>query len=216
MLGRSTIGPVRVVGRRITLRYPTPGDAPALLELASDPEVTRFFSWGPYRELAEPLQYIEGLAGERERGDRLDLLIDDCDRGPVGIIGLTELSVRDRRGIVGTWLGRSFWGTGINREAKALIAQLAFASLGLERLGAYADLDNPRSQAALAAIGFQHEGRLRRYHRHGDAVHDVLVYSWLRDEWLGSPLAAEPFELVGEPPVGFRLAERSDLCRSAD
>jgi [ribosomal protein S5]-alanine N-acetyltransferase len=207
---------VRVAGRRITLRYPTADDAPALLELASDPEVTRFFSWGPYRELAEPLGYIEGLAGERERGEKLDLLIDHRERGPAGIIGLTELSVRDRRAIVGTWLGRSFWGAGVNREAKALIARLAFEAIGLERLGAYADLDNPRSQAALVSIGFHREGLLRRYHRHGDAVHDVLVYSWLRDEWLRSPLAAEPVEIVGEPPARFRLCDRPDLCRSAD
>jgi hypothetical protein len=34
-------------GRSLSLRYPTAHDAPALFELASDPEVTRFFSWGP-------------------------------------------------------------------------------------------------------------------------------------------------------------------------
>ncbi|HWH10609.1 MAG TPA: GNAT family protein, partial [Solirubrobacteraceae bacterium] len=47
----------------------------------------------------------------------------------------------------GTWLGRAHWGTGANRDAKALIARLAFGSLGLERLGAYADVRNLRSQA---------------------------------------------------------------------
>ncbi len=82
--------------------------------------------------------------------------------------GLTELSRRDRRAVVGTWLGRSHWGTGANRESKALIAHLAFRLFGLERLGAYADLDNPRSQRALANVGFQREGVLRRWHRHGN------------------------------------------------
>jgi ribosomal-protein-alanine N-acetyltransferase len=199
------IGSVRIVGRRITLRYPTAEDAPALLELGSDPDVTRFFSWGPYRELSEPLRYIEGLAGERARGERLDFLIEHSDDGPAGIIGLSELAGRDRRGVVGTWLGRAFWGTGANREAKALIARLAFESIGLERLGAYTDPDNPRSQAALATIGFRAEGRLRRFHRHGDTVHDVLVYSWLRDEWLQSPLAREPAQVLGEPPRAIRI-----------
>jgi ribosomal-protein-alanine N-acetyltransferase len=195
---------VRIVGRRITLRYPAPEDAPALLELGSDPDVTRFFSWGPYRELSEPLEYIAGLARERARGQRLDLLIDDCEHGPAGIIGLSELVARDRRAVVGTWLGRPFWGTGANREAKALIARLAFDVIGLERLGAYADLENPRSQAALDTIGFRVEGRLRRFHRHGDRVHDVLLYSWLRDEWLVSPLASEPVQILGRPPRAFR------------
>ncbi len=89
--------------------------------------------------------------------------------------GLSELSRRDRRAVVGTWLGRAHWGSGANAESKALIAHLAFERLGLERLGAYADLDNPRSQAALARLGFMREGVLRRWHRHGERVHDVIV-----------------------------------------
>ena len=32
--------------------------------------------------------------------------------------------------MVGTWFGRAFWGTGANRESKALVAHLAFAVLG--------------------------------------------------------------------------------------
>jgi ribosomal-protein-alanine N-acetyltransferase len=138
------------------------------------------------------------------RGERLDFLIEHADHGPAGIIGLSELSARDRRAVVGTWLGRAFWGTGANREAKALITRLAFDCIGLERLGAYSDPDNPRSQAALERIGFRREGRLRRFHRHGDNVHDVLVYSWLRDEWLLSPMASEPVQILGKPPRAFR------------
>src|SRR5581483_7625950 len=128
----------------------------------------------------EPLAYIEGLAARRERGEQLDLLIVHREHGPIGVTGLSELSRRDRRAVVGTWLGRSHWGTGANTEAKALIAHLGFNVLNLDRLGAYADLDNPRSQRALERIGFAREGVLRRWHRHGEQVHDVLMYSWLK------------------------------------
>jgi ribosomal-protein-alanine N-acetyltransferase len=105
--------------------------------------------------------------------------------------------------VVGTWLGKGYWGTGINRASKALIAALAFRGLGLERLGAYADLDNPRSQRALTRIGFSQEGVLRRWHRHGDTVHDVLVYSWLRSEWEASELSREHVAIEGRPPEAF-------------
>jgi N-acetyltransferase len=194
---------MELVGPTLALRYPTAADAPALFELGSDAEVTRFFSWGPYTTIEQPLTYISGLAAERERGDKLDLLVVDHRSGPVGIIGLSECSRRDRRAIVGTWLGRPHWGTGVNREAKGLIAALAFRTLGLERLGAYADLDNPRSNAALERIGFSREGVLRRWHRHGDRVHDVIIYSWLKEEWERSPLAAMPVKISGEPPALF-------------
>ncbi len=199
---------MKVIGSKIVLRYATPSDAGSLLELGSDPEVTRFFSWGPYSSVTEPEAYIRGLAGERARGERLDFLIVERASGrPLGVTGLTELSRRDRRAVVGTWLGRPYWGTGVNRASKALIAWLAFEVLGLERLGAYADLDNPRSQAALSQIGFEPEGTLRRWHRHGDEVHDVIVLSWLREEWERSKLArSEEVEVRGEPPGVWLLA----------
>jgi ribosomal-protein-alanine N-acetyltransferase len=201
-----TIAAVEVVGPSLTLRYATAADAPALFALGTDPEVTRYFSWGPYTAPEQPASYIAGLAGERARGERLDFLVVANDAGPIGVTGLTEVSRRDRRAVVGTWLARDRWGTGANRESKALIAHLAFAVLGLERLGAYSDLDNHRSQAALERIGFRREGVLRRWHRHGDAVHDVLLFSWLRTEWQGSPMAAVPVRVDGEPPPGWAVS----------
>ena len=185
------------------LRYGTEADAPALLELGSDAAVTRFFSWGPYTSLAQPAAYIAGLAGERERGERLDFVIADAGNRPIGVTGLSEFNHRDRRAVLGTWLGRAYWGSGANQRSKALIAWLAFAGLGLERLGAYADLENPRSQAALTGLGFVREGILRRWHRHGEQVHDVILYSWLKDEWERSPLAAQPVSVDGAPPPAF-------------
>jgi len=199
----NSIEEVQLVGPSNTLRYARSSDAAALRELGADPDVTRFFSWGPYTSVEQPAAYIAGLAAERERGERLDFVIVDSRDRPLGVTGLTELSRRDRRAVVGTWLGRAYWGAGVNREAKALIAHLVFLALGLERLGAYADLENQRSQAALARIGFVREGTLRRWHRHGDRTHDVFTYSWLKDEWQRSPLAAVPVQISGDPPPAF-------------
>jgi [ribosomal protein S5]-alanine N-acetyltransferase len=193
-----------VRGTSFALRYATIADAEALFTLGSDSEVTRFFSWGPYTSIDEPAQYIAGLAGERDRGERLDFVIVDAAERVLGVTGLSEFSGRDRRAVVGTWLGRAFWGSGANRAAKALITALAFRTLGLERLGAYADLDNPRSQAALDRIGFRREGVLRHWHRHGDTVHDVITYSWLKGEWEQSELARLQIEIDGAVPSAFR------------
>src|SRR5205823_10260461 len=117
---------MRLAGPNVTLRYAEPGDAGALFALASDPEVTRWFSWGPYTSIEEPRAYIARLEAERRHGERLDLLIDHREHGPVGVTGLSELSRRDRRAMVGTWLGREHWGGGANAESKALVLQLAF------------------------------------------------------------------------------------------
>jgi [ribosomal protein S5]-alanine N-acetyltransferase len=198
---------VELAGPTLSLRYATPADARALFTLASDPQVTRFFSWGPYTRVEEPLAYIATLAGQRERGEQLDLLIVHHVAGPIGVTGLSELSRRDRRAVVGTWLGREWWGSGANFESKALIARLAFDHLGLDRVGAYADVDNGRSQAALERVGFTREGVLRGWHRHGESVRDVALFSLLRGEFAGSPLAAVPAQVRGVPPEAFVVAQ---------
>ncbi len=185
---------------------PEPGDAPALLELASDPDVTRWFSWGPYTNADQPLRYIERLAGQRERGDQLDLLMVHREHGPAGITGLSEFSRRDGRCVVGTWFGRRFWGTGANRESKAMVAHLAFAVLGMHRLGSYSNPANERSTRALLGVGFRHEGVLRHWHRHGDAYLDVNVFGMLRADWETGPLADVAVTVEGDVEGVFRPA----------
>lgn len=198
---------LRVRGPRLALRLPTPHDAPALFALASDPQVTSFLSWGPYRHEREAAAWLATLPARRAAGVALELAVVDASDTPIGITLLGELQQRDRRAVVGTWLGREHWGTGANREAKALVARLAFGPLGLERLAAYADVRNARSRAALRRIGFAEEGVLRAFHRHGGEPRDVVVCSLLRAEWEHGPLARIPAEVSGRPPAAFVAGE---------
>ena len=51
-----------IAGDRIALRAPLIGDAEALFaELTSDPEVTRYLSWPPHRDVEETRGVITGL-----------------------------------------------------------------------------------------------------------------------------------------------------------
>ena len=200
-----TAAPLSVTGPALELRYATAADAPRLLELASDPAVTRFFSWGPYRDVSEPEAYIASLAGKRERGELLDFLVVHPQDGPIGVTGLSELARRDRRATVGSWFGHRWWGSGANRESKALIAALAFRTLGMDRLTAWANTRNGRSQVALERVGFRREGVLRAWHRHGDTLHDVVVFGLTRPAWEQSALAGVQVAIDGTPPDAFRV-----------
>ena len=195
-----------VRGPRFSLRPLVDADAPALYELGRDPGVSRFFSWDPYESPDEAVAFIASLDRQREAGERLELgIFLDEDPGLVGITGLSEFSRRDRRAVLGTWLGRPHWGSGANRQSKALVLALAFRSLGLLRVSALASPQNVRSVAALQRLGFVHEGVLRAWHVHAGVPRDVAVLRMLREEWDRTPLAEVPVTVEGGPPRQFLL-----------
>lgn len=201
-------GALRVVGPAYSLRYATPDDAECLLELACDPAVTRFFSWGPYKSIEEPLAYIDSLAEKRDKGSLLEFVIvaNDDDK-PVGVTGLTEISLRDRRAVVGSWLGHRYWGSGVNRESKALVLAVGFKRIGLNRISAYSHIRNGRSSQALDRIGFRPEGVLNAWHYHRGEPQDVQMHCMLRDVYLRTELASMPVEITGDIPPPFRLPQ---------
>ena len=87
-----------------------------------------------------------------------------------------------------------------------MIAALAFERLGLDRLTAWANTRNGRSQVALERVGFKREGVLASWHRHGDVLHDVVVFGMLATAWPHSPLHDVPVEISGTPPAAFVVA----------
>lgn len=194
---------LEVRGRELHLRYARLEDAPTLFALASDPEVTRFFSWGPYSHQKEAEVYIRSLGAKRAQGAMLEFVIVHQKHGVIGVTGLSEFSLRDRRAVIGTWHGREWWGRGANRQSKALVLALAFRGLGLERVTAWCGTDNGRSQVALERLGFVREGVLRHWHVHAGEPKDVIAYGLLRSEWESSKLAEEPAEIVGRIPSQF-------------
>jgi len=198
-------GDLEIRGPELSLRYARPDDAPRLFQLASDPAVTRYFSWGPYTHERQAADYVTSLARKRAEGERLEFVIDHGEAGVIGVTGLSEFALRDRRAVVGTWHGQEWWGRGANRQSKVLVLALAFAGLKLGRVTAWCGAENGRSQTALERLGFVHEGVLRQWHVHGGEPKDVISYSMLRGEWERSELAAEPFEIAGRIPTQFLL-----------
>jgi ribosomal-protein-alanine N-acetyltransferase len=198
--------PLVIRGPRLALRFATSDDAPRLFELASDPAVTRFFSWGPYTEVGQAEAFIATQPAKRERGELMDFVVDHETDGVIGITGLSEVARRDRRATVGSWFGHRWWGSGANFESKALIAALAFERLGMDRLTAWANTRNGRSQVALERVGFRREGVLNAWHRHGDQLHDVVVFGLTRPAWERSALRRVPARIEGTPPPGFVAA----------
>ncbi|HEY0258920.1 MAG TPA: GNAT family protein [Lacisediminihabitans sp.] len=75
------------------------------------------------------------------------------------------------------------WGTAVNPETKLLMLGLAFEH-GFGRIRIQADAANARSRAAIAGIGAEFEGILRRDRLRADGTwRDTAVFSVIVDDW---------------------------------
>ena len=103
----------------------------------------------------------------------------------VGITTYRDVDERHRTlEIGGTWLGRPWWRTAINTEAKLLFLGHAFDALGANRVAIKTDIRNERSQAAIERLGAVREGVVRhQYIRPDGTLRDTVLYSVIPEEW---------------------------------
>ena len=82
----------------------------------------------------------------------------------IGSTRFANIDRRNRRVEIGwTWLGRQWWRTAVNTEAKYLMLSHAFEKLGCIRVEFKADALNERSTNALLRIGATREGIFRNH-----------------------------------------------------
>jgi RimJ/RimL family protein N-acetyltransferase len=83
-----------------------------------------------------------------------------------------------------TWYGSAFQGTGLNKNCKFLLLQLAFETWQMERVELRADNDNVKSIAAMKSIGCKVDGVLRsNMPKREGGRRDSIVLSILKSEW---------------------------------
>jgi len=83
-----------------------------------------------------------------------------------------------------TWHAREAQRTGLNTEAKYLLLRHAFEALGAVRVQLKTDERNAASRRAIARIGGQFEGILRRYQARFDGyVRNTAMFSLGAEDW---------------------------------
>jgi RimJ/RimL family protein N-acetyltransferase len=146
---------------RLVLRRTSIGDAPALhRRLFSDPEVMRYGSRLPDRDVAQTAEFVAKAVALNESGEGDDFVVL-LNREIIGKCGLW------RGNEIGFQIAREHWGKGMAHEAAEAILARAKAR-GFESVTADVDPRNARSLALLAKLGFVVTGEEKGNFQLGD------------------------------------------------
>lgn len=76
--------------------------------------------------------------------------------------------------------------SGVNTEAKLMLLQYAFETLGCLSVAFETSWFNHTSRTAIARLGAKQDGVLRNHTRHADGtLRDTVVFSIIDTEWAG-------------------------------
>ncbi|GLW28754.1 bifunctional pyridoxamine 5'-phosphate oxidase family protein/GNAT family N-acetyltransferase [Actinoplanes regularis] len=183
--------PVLLEGRHVRLEPLSPSQAPGMFEALDDEEVWRHIPQPRARTVEDTAADIAEVIRGQWRGDRAGWAqVDPATGAVMGITTYHDVDPNRRSvGIGHTMLGRKWWRTGVNTEAKLLLLERAFDVLGAAKVFWYTDIRNDRSQNAIARLGASRDGLIRRQRLRPDGSwRDTVVFALTAEEW---PAAAQ-------------------------
>jgi len=148
---------------------------------ASDPEVSRFLTWPPHPDVQLTRALLADWIGKYEDLGYYNWVIELKEIGePVGNISVVHLKENIEAAEIGYCLGQAWWGRGIMPEALKAVTEYLFDEVGLNRVAAYHDSNNPKSGRVMQKAGMKLEGVLRGAARNNQGICDKVCYSILR------------------------------------
>src|SRR5437588_3432303 len=157
------VHPVTLRGEVVRLEPLGPEHVPDLTLAAQDEEIWLWLSWFHPPDEDAMAAIVESQLALLERGERVPFAqVESATGRAIGMTSYLDIQPEHRAvEIGGTWLGRTWWRTAANTEAKLLLLEHAFHELGANRVALKTDIRNERSQAAIARLGAVREGVLR-------------------------------------------------------
>ncbi len=172
-----------LAGDNVLLVQLRPHHAAGVLAAADDDEVFRWMSFRRPTELPDAEALVNRYLTTPDQAAWAQ--IDQRSNELAGITTYYDIDPVNRSVAIGsTWLGKRFWRTPVNTEAKLLLLTRAFDVLGAARVVWHADSMNQRSLDAIERLGATREGTLRKHRIRPDGSwRDTAVASMLDDEW---------------------------------
>ncbi len=164
-------------------------DAETLYEAVRESmaELGQWLSWcHPGYTIQDSMQFLEKCADSFENEGVCAFAITDRATGRLlGATGINQIEKAALRANLGYWLRTSATRRGFAAQATLLVARWALEIVGLERIEIVAATGNHASQRVAINVGAMREGIARKRLRVHDVQHDAVVFSLVREDFVG-------------------------------
>ena len=169
---------------RLVLRKAEMADAePMFRNWAADPEVTRFLTWPPHENVEVTQSLLKHWTTEYEKDDYYHWMVVLKELGePIGSISVVNQRDDIAEAEIGYCIGKAWWHQGIMTEALTAVMDYLFDEVGMNRIEAKHDVNNPHSGAVMKKCGMRYEGTSRQSDRNNQGICDLVTYGILRSD----------------------------------
>jgi RimJ/RimL family protein N-acetyltransferase len=177
--GTQTIETTRLILRRFKIE-----DAEDMYEnWASDPEVTRFLTWPAHSDVEITKKILTDWVSRYEDGGYFNWAMELKEDGAViGNISVVKLNEDTEAADMGYCMSRAYWGRGLMSEALKAVMDYLFDEVGLNRIAACHDVNNPKSGRVMDKAGMKQEGILRAAGKNNQGICDEVWHSMIRSD----------------------------------
>ena len=181
--GTQTIETPRLILRRAVRE----DAAPMFRNWASNPEVTRYLTWPPHSSIEVTRERLEIWLAEYHNNDYYQWMIELKELGePIGSISVVRQNDCVEEAEIGYCIGSRWWHRGIVPEALTAVIKYLFEEVGMNRIAARHDPNNPNSGRVMRKCGMRYEGTTHASDRNNQGICDADHYAILRSDW-GKP-----------------------------
>ncbi len=170
---------------RLILRRAIREDAkPMFRNWASNPEVTKYLTWPAHDNVGVTEWVIDSWIQEYGKENVYQWLIVLKELGePIGSISVVRQNESIEEAEIGYCIGQKWWHMGIVSEALSAVIAFLFEEVGMNRISARHDPNNPHSGGVMRKCGMKYEGTNRACDRNNQGICDAAHYGILRAEW---------------------------------
>lgn len=173
------IGTQYIETERLVLRRFERSDAQAMFDnWASDDEVTKYLTWPTYSDVSVAEGFLADRVAQYAQDDcyRWAIVLKENGPQPIGSIDVCHWRESGEVPEIGYCMGRRWWHQGIMTEALGAVIDFLFNQVGVQRIVARHDVNNPHSGGVMRKCGMTFEGIREKSHQNNQGVVDIAHY----------------------------------------